>query len=434
MSSHVRSPARVRYAHIYQDFKGGCLYVRGLSSGHALVAQLVRRCSDGVVCVRKSLRRRCRVHGLERAGYEFAREMRVVARLQAVACVTGKTLRVPRLLSSTLTGDNGRGVSYWELCNGGTLFSFLMRCKAKRVALPVALALNFLRQVLETLEFLHTALATPVFHGDLHSFNLVLHFAPGRFVPELKLLDFGRARSLAATVLADDDLDDKALLASSDIVYDPTRWDTTAVLTWLRRDLLPRVMLNRTDLADLQEFRIAAFLAAHTDKDKHAEPLRHAYHLLERLEHQLSSDFFAAQARAAAMNPAAAVCMPPLPSLQPIINFLRRARYSHALGCRDKAHHGFWTAVVEPTHARAARYEGLEPLVCMTPKGLVEILHDAGMRGPWDVAMVDAGDCKMPVVGVLDGRERKVGRGLGRGWDEDEEEGEEEDREYGELW
>ncbi len=433
MSSDIHPAAQVRYARIYQDYEDGCLYIRGLSNGHALVAHLVRQCSNGVVCVRKSIRRRG-ASDLELAKEAVARDIRLVTRLQEVSHASGKHLRVPRLLSSTLSGDHGHEpVSYWEFCNGGTLFSFLMRCKAKGVALPVNLALDFIRQVLETLEFLHTALVTPVFHGDLHSFNLALHFTPGRTVPELRLLDFGHAKSLAATVLPDDDTE-RPTCTDPDTAHDPTRWDIGSVLTWIRRDLLPRVMLRRKDLTDLQEFRIAAFLAKPGDDDERTEPLRHAYRMLQRLADQIGHDFSIAQARANqhAKDPATAPPpMPTLPSLKPVIKFLRRPHRIHDLSSA-KAHCVFWDTVVEHTRARAVRYEGLDPLVCMTPGGLLEILHDAGMSGPWDVAMVDVGERKMSVVGVLHGLEREVGGEVG--YEDEEEEEEESDREYGELW
>lgn len=451
MATDVR-PALVRYARIYQDYEDGCLYLRGLSCGHALVAQLVRRCSNGIVCVRKYLRNRRGEDpdDLRRAEAEFAREVRFVTRLQAVARATGKPFRVPRLLSSKMSGPNRCKVSYWELCNGGTLFSFLRRCTTHSVALPVGLALDFLRQVLETIEFLHTALETPVFHGDVHSANLALHFVPGRLVPELKLLDFGLAANLATTLSAahldqdkgDPDEADKAAAAHADpdTTHLPMRSDIRRVLDLLQGGLLPRVMLGRKDFTGVR--RIATYLKEHTgdDDDQHTEPLRHAFHMLQDMDAQMRRDYHAAERLSKDVGSPAAlvpVPMPPIPSLQPVIKFLRRAARAHDPGY-GKAHRAFWDAVVEPARARAMEYEGLDPLLCMTPAGLVEILHDAGMKGPWDVAMVDAADRKMPVVGVLHGVEREAGRKLGKGEGEDvdEEEGEKDEsgREYGELW
>ncbi|KAK4149360.1 hypothetical protein C8A00DRAFT_38041 [Chaetomidium leptoderma] len=80
----------------------------------------------------------------------------------------GYPLAVPQLLSAAVTPGGGR-VSYWELCNGSTLFSFFRRCIDTGSVLPMGLALHILRQTLETLDFMYTGLESPIYHRDLRA-------------------------------------------------------------------------------------------------------------------------------------------------------------------------------------------------------------------------------------------------------------------------
>ncbi|KAL2132111.1 hypothetical protein VTI74DRAFT_4200 [Chaetomium olivicolor] len=101
-------------------------------------------------------------------------------------------------------------ISYWKLCNGGSLAdwarfwsegsgplppAFLPR----HAPFPVCVVARAIAQVCETLHFMYNAGPDPVYHCDLHLGNVFVHFEDGEGgmlpLPEFYLGDFGWART-----------------------------------------------------------------------------------------------------------------------------------------------------------------------------------------------------------------------------------------------
>ncbi|KAK4235907.1 hypothetical protein C8A03DRAFT_46026 [Achaetomium macrosporum] len=114
-------------------------------------------------------------------------------------------------------------VSYWKLCNGGTLADWAGAWNAnhdsslttdtnhvddrvislpphqhnKELPFPTSVIARCIAQVSETLHFMYNAGPEAIYHGDLHLANVFLHFDPGRrqddnsCLPDFYLGDFG---------------------------------------------------------------------------------------------------------------------------------------------------------------------------------------------------------------------------------------------------
>jgi hypothetical protein len=152
------------YGHLLRDPKADCLLIRPLSHGLSCQTQLVYNYTTRGTCVRKSLRHapsprgQVQVPAVNDAVDEFDRDARVAGALHA-ADKDGSPLRVPRLLSAASAPDGSR-VSYWGLCNGGTVWSLLERCADTDSVLPMGLVLRILLQTLEALDFMYSGLET----------------------------------------------------------------------------------------------------------------------------------------------------------------------------------------------------------------------------------------------------------------------------------
>ncbi|KAL1843528.1 hypothetical protein VTJ49DRAFT_1121 [Mycothermus thermophilus] len=164
------------------------IFIRPLSSGATCTTDLVYCPKVGRVCVRKTL-----LHGESRRrdAVDFDRDVRTAYRLATVAASGETSLRIPELLAAQSCSGSPR-VSLWSLCNGGTLGVFLREAEWNNTAVPEGLALHFLLQVLETLDFMYTATETPMYHTDLHTANLMLHFTGSSGAPDVYVIDFGR--------------------------------------------------------------------------------------------------------------------------------------------------------------------------------------------------------------------------------------------------
>ncbi|KAK4097618.1 hypothetical protein N658DRAFT_510230 [Parathielavia hyrcaniae] len=417
---------KVAYGLLFQDPGHDSLLARPLGSGQSCTTQLVHSYSTGALVVRKTLRHPARRGGiLDRAVHEFDRDVSMARLLLAGAAAAGHTLRIPRLLSAASTPRGGR-VSHWDLCNGGTLWAFLDRCRQSSAVLPQGLALHLLQQILETLDFMYTGMEStgsggPVYHRDLHPGNIMLHFPSGRPLPEAWLIDFGRAVQVTTTSGTGPEETDDPL----------PWWDIGAVLSLIRKDLAPLSRpTSRRDPA-----RMARYLNDHRASDKRHAPLRAAYHMLDGLHHAFADNVVAtikeqerwrAEAQAdwdkgplKVKVPEPPIAMPPSPpSLKPVLALLRRAVRRHiprhpapadgAFGDR------FRERVLIPAREGAEALSGARPRLC---RGRAEELlrrleeEDEGnlIRGPWVVAEVDLADPGLGVVDVL------------TGWDDDGE-------------
>jgi hypothetical protein len=357
---------------------------------------------------------------------EFDRDIRTAQLLHAAADETNHELRVPKVLSAAHAPDGSSRVSYWDLCNGGTLFAFLDRCRCTDSALPLGLALHILLQTLETLDFMYTGLPQPVYHRDLHESNLVLNFGPGRPIPDVYVIDFGRA------VHGRPDDDDCQVDYAGKVL---PWWDVPALLALVRDHLVPLTLTRDKRLRLRAAGRPTEAYMYLLHKDRHnnrRHPLRWAYQMLKGLNKE-----FAARLAGAAQggrrgskgrkNRGVSAAVTP-PSLRPVIKFLRGVVGTHLLdvGLEDK-HGAFRSAVLHPTRDRAKAVMGMRPRLCCSVERLLEWLQEAGVEGPWDVAEVDAEDPGLAVQRVKPkqwGGGRKV-----ESWEREDE-----DDEDDEMW
>ncbi|KAK4118590.1 hypothetical protein N657DRAFT_685138 [Parathielavia appendiculata] len=393
----------VAYGLLFQDPGHDSLFVRRLSSGQSCATQLVHSYTTDGLLVRKTLRHSDRaVGGTDRAVQEFDRDIRMARLVLDCAAAVGHPLRVPRLLSASSTPGGGI-VSHWDFCNGGTLRAFLDRCAQGPAVLPPGLALHLVLQILETLDFMYTGMKSSglVYHRDLHSRNIMLHFPSGSPIPDVYLIDFGRAVQVRSGTGPEDD---------------PfTWWDIGCVLGIIRQDL---AALTRP-----RTHRSTGHMARHFNKkrpsdskhDKH--PLRAAYHMLDDLHHAFANNIEAAikdqgrrrrEAKKSRLPiPPEPVAMPPPPSLKPVLSFLRRAVKKHFPrhpGAPDAAFNDeFRELVLIPARERAEAVNGMLPRLCHGVGNLLRTPENDEVKGPWDVAEIDGSDPGFAIVNVLPG-------------------------------
>lgn len=167
-SANQRHTSDVSFGQVFCDEEDQCLTILPLGRGHSAQTQLVQSTRLGDSCVRKTLYYNVRSPSMPREEYarrktilagEFDRDAKFAHELHAAAAGMGYPLRVPRVLgaNTTSTADGGK-VSYWEPCNGGTLWDFLDRCRRGGVVIPQGFALHILLQILETLDLFYTSL------------------------------------------------------------------------------------------------------------------------------------------------------------------------------------------------------------------------------------------------------------------------------------
>jgi hypothetical protein len=439
----------VVYGHLFRDPGHDCLFARHLGHGLSCITQLVHSYTTGGVCVRKTLRHpirhdvsggvrgdgKDRGDGSDRAVREFDREVRMVRLLHAGAADARHELRVPRLLSASSTPGGGR-VSHWELCNGGTLSAFLERCDVADAVLPEGLALHVVLQILETLDFMYTGMKSPVYHRDLHTRNMMLHFAPGNPIPDVYLIDFGRAAVVSGPEDQDQDQDgdqDPARPASDDLLW----WDIRAVAEIIDKGLAPQTQPPN----ERGPRHMAALFKRSAGKDYTRPPLAAVRHMLDDLHREFADGVFVALKEQHARRrrekdkdkpPSAAPVVVPLPSLKPVLSFLRRAVKTHLprrpvpdVAINEK----FRTAVLNPARERAVAVSNMRPKLCRRVGDLLRFLEEEGGKGPWDVAEVDGRDPELRVRRVLLGQTEGE---CSKGWVEDGDE--DDDAEKGQVW
>jgi hypothetical protein len=311
----------VAYGYLFRDPGHDCLFARSLDSGLSCTTQLVHSYTTGGVCVRKTLRHPVRGTG-DRAVQEFDREVRMVRLLHAGANDARHELRVPQLLSAS--SNPGGRVSHWDLCNGGTLFAFLERCDVAGAVLPEGLALLMVLQILETLDFMYTGMKSPIYHRDLHTRNVMLHFASGNPIPDVYLIEFGRATVVSGPQDQDQDQDqDQALPASDDVFW----WDIRSVLDIIDKGLAP---LTRPP-GERGPQHMAAYFRRPAGEDTR-QPLAIVRGMLDDLHREFADGVFAVlkaqQVRRRDKLPSEPLVVP-LPPLKPVLSFLRHAVNPH---------------------------------------------------------------------------------------------------------
>lgn len=81
-------------------------------------------------------------------------------------------------------------VSYWELCNGGTLLGFQEKMVKLKKKVPDQCLWSIFEQMMRIMIDIVKA---GVLHTDSHMGNWLLHLKPGSHIPQLVLADWGRA-------------------------------------------------------------------------------------------------------------------------------------------------------------------------------------------------------------------------------------------------
>ncbi|KAH6641000.1 hypothetical protein F5144DRAFT_590387 [Chaetomium tenue] len=131
-------------------------------------------------------------------------------------------------------------ISYWKLCNAGSLSSVIdswysgsMADIMEGMLFPVSVLARCIAQVCETLHFMYQAGHEAVYHCDLHLGNIFVHYDsyPGTDgLPDFYLGDFGWARTASEEQAASQTRGRAPGAASAG---ERRRWDVTRLLSML---------------------------------------------------------------------------------------------------------------------------------------------------------------------------------------------------------
>ena len=242
------------HAYVFDSQSGeSYIFLDNLAAGAQSKVQLVANISTREVVVRKVSRHKPPRRSANSCEQEQDREVRIVSHLNALlaGCPAPRLQDHPALepaplprwasclshedIPTTTPGPRPRPawtrVSYWKLYNGGSLADWLRiwaELEPERPPpqddghspshrhypppFPTSVIARCVAQVSETLHFMYTAGAEPVYHCDLHLGNVFVHFgdvdgAAGgcdehRDPPDFYIGDFGWART-ASEALAD---------------------------------------------------------------------------------------------------------------------------------------------------------------------------------------------------------------------------------------
>ncbi|KAG7291326.1 hypothetical protein NEMBOFW57_001339 [Staphylotrichum longicolle] len=372
------------YGRLYSDAKDDCLFVGSLSSGQSCQTQLVHNLASGAICVRKALRQAATADEQDAAAQEFDCDVFIAKRLAAAAVNGNYDAHIPTLLSAS-DADGATRVSYWELCNGGTLFGFFSDCLAKRVVLPLGLALHILLQLLETLDFMYTGPDYPIFHRDLHECNIMLNFAAGRAIPDIHILDFGRAVSTAPTDTH----------TQPDAGATPAWWDIKGVVEMIYESIavltLPMDLRCKIVSRGGRYSGMYTYLHKQSSDNDGSDPLRRVVKMLEDAHRAFVKRMLVAIQRARETGQRPQLFRPP--SLRPTIKFLQGVTGAHLRDAEvEEEHAAFRRTVLAPARAKAETVMGMRPKLCRTVEGLLESVRLANDPGPWDVAQLEPDD------------------------------------------
>lgn len=285
------------YGHVFKDNTGHYLFIDQLGIGVSCQSQLVLHCESGELRVRKVLHRRVRTTGilgrflstqtaaeleLALSNKMFTSDVETAKKLTEAAQHANFKLRVPQCLSDATIPDPKTGkstrVSYWQLCNGGSLDSLTHKCRQTDARLPLALVMRLLQHVLETLNFMYTALPEPLMHNDIHDGNILLHFQPGCVVPEFHLIDFGGV--IPANSMRLNPRGEGA----------PEFWDMTALMGLINTRLMPVLSPeDRDGVRDLNNY------TDHLANEENRSPICTVYRMLAQLDDEYRAMYQFAQ-------------------------------------------------------------------------------------------------------------------------------------------
>ena len=159
----------------------GFLFVAELAKTGSSKVVLVKSLADGIVYVRKESMPKSFTteHTIQ------SKEVRVVKQIQHLGSI-------PRLIGWTEYQDEGISkvvnVSYWELCNGGTLAGLMRRMRDSRRPVPEKCLWSILGQMLRiTLNTIRLG----ILNKDCHEHNWLLHLENDSRMPRVILGDWG---------------------------------------------------------------------------------------------------------------------------------------------------------------------------------------------------------------------------------------------------
>ncbi|KAH6854669.1 hypothetical protein B0I37DRAFT_422372 [Chaetomium sp. MPI-CAGE-AT-0009] len=93
-------------------------------------------------------------------------------------------------------GTKYHSVSYWKLCNGGSVREWRRRpaIDGRRIHAPTSIFARMIRQVLSAFQWMYTAGPDPLYHLDVHAGNIWINWPRDTGLPDFYLGDFGSAR------------------------------------------------------------------------------------------------------------------------------------------------------------------------------------------------------------------------------------------------
>ncbi|KAL2262517.1 hypothetical protein VTK26DRAFT_1097 [Humicola hyalothermophila] len=227
------------HVYIFDSTSGDSyIFLGNLASGSQSTVQLVANMFTKEVVVRKVSKAKLpQTVGAKERGLTSSNnrpencEVRILEHLNALlhnpVCTVAVTPRWTTCIahenvSTTVGGPWPRTVisrvSYWKLCNGGSLADWTWDPDCVEVslnwnpklpslpgpsedrasALPISIVARCIRQVSETLHFMYNAGHEAVYHCDLHLGNVFLHFDPNGAdggLPNFYIGDFGWSRT-----------------------------------------------------------------------------------------------------------------------------------------------------------------------------------------------------------------------------------------------
>ena len=185
------------FAHLFESLDGLCLFVRSLGEGAESHAQCVWHLETDQARVRKVRLYRLPANQAQNAD----NETRIVEFIRTIPVPQGCTPRYAELFShraeSIHAGDPGKPakwtrVSYWAHYNGGDLGRFKKTWMSEGIEIPLPIIARFIGQLCHTLWYLQSG-PVAVFHHDLHTSNIFLHWQDDAKLPDFYIGDFGLA-------------------------------------------------------------------------------------------------------------------------------------------------------------------------------------------------------------------------------------------------
>lgn len=208
--SSAKGQRKERYAYMFKAGKRHLLFIRNLGSGVESVAQLVEDIDSGDVLVRKVTASRLLKAPDEDWRPKPPREIRILNAIQdtfrdpepgllplIARCYGHEYIRSES--KDSAGHPKYHSVSYWKLCNGGSMEDRWFKADRNGQILgmarkpPVTIVARMIRQVLSRMHYLYTAGEKPVYHQDVHFGNIWAHWTAEQPLPDFYLGDFADA-------------------------------------------------------------------------------------------------------------------------------------------------------------------------------------------------------------------------------------------------